>query len=627
MVQLLEFILLWSQPLGMHGRELKGWVRLGLLAGCQTLIGCGAAATPRIHVNQLGYLPSANKVAVVEGASTAPERWGLFDASGKTLSQGMTEPRGKDTESGETLQWIRFEAPPGSAGPLQLRIGEEASYPFAVRPDLYHQLKYDALSFFYYNRSGTEIALPWAKDAKWTHRAGHLSDEQVPCLAHQCAQPRDVSGGWYDAGDYGKYVVNGGIALWTLLNLYERQKYIGATLEDFGDGKLSIPEQGNHVPDILDEARWELEFLLKMQIPPGNEKSGLVYHKIHDNYWSPLGQAPPVHARTRFLHPPSTAATLNLVATAAQGARIWRDIDPEFAERCRLAAVRGWNAAQKFPKLFASPMSNNGGGPYDDSQVSDEFYWAAAELFITLSDPKLLTYLQKSPHHGKFPYQAGHERTAQFTSMTWQATQALGELSLAMVPNGLPKDELDAIRKGIVVAADHFVELSQRRGYRVPMQAGKDSHYPWGSNSFVANNALVLAVAGDITNNPSYAQVVEQAMDYLLGVNPIGFSYVSGYGVRSLENPHHRFWAHSKGARCPGPPPGVLAGGPNSKLADPKAARRLSGCAVERCYVDDVDAYSVNEVAINWNAPLAWVAAWLDERGQGKATRALFTPN
>jgi len=209
--------------------------------------------------------------------------------------------------------------------------------------------------------------------------------------------------------------------------------------------------------------------------------------------------------------------------------------------------------------------------------------------------------------------------------MTWQATQALGTLSLALVPNDLPKDELDTIRKSIVAAADRYVDLSQRRGYRVPMQAGNDGHYPWGSNSFVANNALVLAVASDITNNPKYAQVVEQAMDYLLGVNPLGFSYVSGYGVRSLENPHHRFWAHSKGARCPGPPPGALAGGPNSKLADPKASRRLSGCAFERCYVDDVDAYSVNEVAINWNAPLAWVAAWLDERGQGKAVRPLFS--
>jgi len=204
-------------------------------------------------------------------------------------------------------------------------------------------------------------------------------------------------------------------------------------------------------------------------------------------------------------------------------------------------------------------------------------------------------------------------------------TQALGMLSLALVPNDLPKVELDAIRQGIVKAADHYLELSRKRGYRVPMEAGNDHHYPWGSNSFVANNAIVLAVAGDITNRPEYALGAELAMDYLLGANPLGFSYVSGYGVRSLQNPHHRFWAHAKGGRCPYPPPGALAGGPNSKRADPTSARRLSGCPLQRCYVDAVDAWSVNEVAINWNAPLAWLAAWLDEKGQGKTTRSMFT--
>jgi endoglucanase len=613
-----------GHPCVMLARNPRLGRLFGLLLGVGPVMACGGAAVPRIHVNQVGYLPNAEMVAIVEkGASTA-EAWVLSDATGKTLAQGKTEPRGKDEESGETLQWLRFDVPSGSVGPLQIRIGLDASDPFLIKPDVYHQLKYDALAYFYYNRSGIDVAMPWAKDLKRTHRAGHLSDDQVPCLAHLCAQPKDVKGGWYDAGDYGKYVVNGGIALWTLLNLYEREKYVGSTLDDFGDGKLSIPEGENQVSDLLDEARWELEFLLKMQIAPGVEKSGMVYHKIHDNYWSPLGQAPAQHASTRFLHPPSTAATLNLVATAAQGARIWRDIDPEFAERCRLAAVRGWNAAQKFPKLFASPMSTNGGGPYDDSEVSDEFYWAAAELYITLREPRLLDYLRKSPHHGRFPFKVGHERSAQHTSMTWQVTHALGKLSLALVPNDLPKDEVDTIRKGIVAAADHYVELTKKRGYRVPMEAGNDHHYPWGSNSFVANNGLVLAVAADITHDPKYATGVQQAMDYLLGVNPIGFSYVSGYGVRSLQNPHHRFWAHAKGGRCPYPPPGALAGGPNSRLADPKSQRRLSGCAVERCYVDDADAWSVNEVAINWNAPLAWVAAWLDERGQGKTARPLF---
>jgi endoglucanase len=111
-------------------------------------------------------------------------------------------------------------------------------------------------------------------------------------------------------------------------------------------------------------------------------------------------------------------------------------------------------------------------------------------------------------------------------------------------------------------------------------------------------------------------------MDYLLGRNPLGFSYVSGYGTHFLKNPHHRFWAHQKGSRCPTPPPGAVAGGPNSKLPDP-VAKRLGGCPLQKCYVDHVDAWGENEVAINWNAPLAWVAAYLDD--SAKAATSLAT--
>jgi len=608
-------------PTPLRFKNCVRWLLLAVLGQ-----GCGLTSTSRVHVNQLGYLPQSEKVAVVESSLKNPENWEILEASGKVVARGLTEVHGHDPEAGETLHWARLGVLSSPAEGLSLRVGSHISSVFSIRSDLYHQLKYDALAYFYHNRSGIPISLPWAKDAKWTRPAGHLSDAQLPCAAHICDYQLDVRGGWYDAGDFGKYVVNGGIALWTLLNLYERQQAIGTTLGDFGDGKLSIPESNNHIPDLLDESRWEMEFLLKMQVPQGHPKSGMVFHKIHDNYWTPLGQMPPQQSRMRFLYPPSTAATLNLVATAAQCARIWRSIDPAFSDRCRTAAIRGWNAANEFPRIYASPLSSNGGGPYDDANVTDEFYWAAAELFITLGDPKLLRYLRRSPYHGKFPSQVGQERVSQHTSMTWQSTQALGAISLAIVPSSLPEPELTAIRTSIVKAADDYLHLAERRGYRVPMQAGADANYPWGSNSLVANNAIVLALAADISKRSEYAQGAIQAMDYLLGVNPLGFSYVSGYGTRYLQNPHHRFWAHQKSGRCPPPPPGALAGGPNSKLVDPKSQRRLSGCAPQRCYTDDVEAYGVNEVAINWNAPLVWVAAWLDERGQGKSTRELWKP-
>lgn len=341
----------------------------------------------------------------------------------------------------------------------------------------------------------------------------------------------------------------------------------------------------------------------------------MVHHKVHDSAWSALGRVPPERAERRFLHAPSTAATLNLAAVAAQCTRIWRELDAPFAERCRLAAIRAWNAAQEFPAVYAPQYDNIGGGPYDDADVSDEFYWAAAELFITLKTPALLELLRASPHHARFPATTGHERVKHHTAMTWQATAGLGAISLAVVPDALPDaSEVAAIRQQIVRAADTYLELIAAQGYRVPIRRGEDGHYPWGSNSLVANNAIVLALASDFTGDERYASGVVQGMDYLLGKNPLAFSYVSGFGARALQNPHHRFWAHQKKSSFPRPPPGVLAGGPNSRLQDP-TSNRLGARPPQRCYVDHVDAWSVNEVAINWNAPLAWLAAFLDDRG------------
>jgi endoglucanase len=367
---------------------------------------------------------------------------------------------------------------------------------------------------------------------------------------------------------------------------------------------------------VLDEARWELDFLMRMQVPPGHENSGMVHHKIHDAAWSTLGRVPPESYEQRYLHAPSTAATLNLAAVAAQCARIWREIDAEFADRCRLAAIRAWNAAQKFPAVYAPQYDNVGGGAYEDGNVSDEFYWAAAELFITLKSPDLLEFLHASPHHGTFPSETGHEHVKHYTSMTWQATDALGSISLAVVPGALPDaGEVENIRKLIALAADSYLAIIDAQGYRVPIRAGENGHYPWGSNSLVANNAIVLALAFDFTHDEKYSSGVVQAVDYLLGKNPLALSYVSGFGEHAMENPHHRFWAHQKKSSFPHPPPGVLAGGPNSRLQDP-TARRLGTRPPQRCYLDHVDAWSVNEVAINWNAPLAWLATFLDEQGE-----------
>jgi endoglucanase len=196
--------------------------------------------------------------------------------------------------------------------------------------------------------------------------------------------------------------------------------------------------------------------------------------------------------------------------------------------------------------------------------------------------------------------------------MTWDHVQALGTISLAL-SDALPAGERAACRAAVRAAADQYVALMRGQGYRVPFTPGAKG-FPWGSNSFVLNNAVILGLAFDFFGEARHRDAAADAMDYLLGRNPLDQSYVTGFGARPLEHPHHRFWAHQANAKYPPPPPGAVSGGPNSGLQDPYAqAAGLAGCAPEACFVDDIEAWSVNEIAINWNAPLAWVAAFLNE--------------
>ncbi|HVZ33072.1 MAG TPA: glycoside hydrolase family 9 protein, partial [Polyangiaceae bacterium] len=358
---------------------------------------------PKVAVNQLGYLPRLRKVAIVDSDAKAPLKWQLLDASGAVVSEGETTVFGPDPNSGNSVQQVDFSSFQTEGRGYVLRVGDDKSYPFDISGDVYKQLKYDALNYFYQDRSGIEIKMPYAREERWARPAGHLPDK-APC-AHDigCNYTLDVTGGWYDAGDQGKYVVNGGFAAWTLLDEWERTKYLGTSIKDFADGKMLVPENHNGVDDLLDEARWEVEFMMAMQAPDGTEFAGMVHHKMHDEGWTALGIRPDQDTLKRTLRPVSTAATLNTAAVAAQAARIWKTFDKPFSEKCLAVAEKAYAAAKKHPQMYADPKDgNNGGGAYDDDYVLDEFYWAAAELFITTGDSDYLKDLEESPHNTRF---------------------------------------------------------------------------------------------------------------------------------------------------------------------------------------------------------------------------------
>ncbi|MDB5719850.1 MAG: glycosyl hydrolase [Alphaproteobacteria bacterium] len=592
---------------------------------------CVATGEPNpVHLNQIGFLPEAAKRAMVADPSLAPLPWRLRDASGGEVAHGLTEVFGDDSASGEHVHRIDLGAysKPGSG--YRLIVGDKQSRPFAIDAGAYDRLQYSALNYFYQTRAGIAIEAAFAGGPIWARPAGHRP-EKATCVSGKdslgndwpgCPYILDVTGGWYDAGDQGKYVVNGGIALWTLLDLYERQVALDRP-SPFADGKAALPEAGNGINDLLDEARWEMNFFLEMQVPEGTrlrmpagvkrdapglvfnevDASGMAHHKVADEHWTGLPTPPQLDRETRYLFPPSTAATLNLAATAAQCARIWRSIDPPFAARCLGAAERAWTAAKRNPEIYAIAEFNGSGG-YGDGDLSDEFYWAAAELYATTGRDEYEQALRASPHFAASP----------IGEPGWPHVAALGSLTLLTVRNRLPPSDKARLKAGLIAAADAWLADESRNGYAVPYAPANG--YPWGSNASILNRAILLARAFDLTGKPAFRDGVVDAMDYILGRNPLDRSFVSGYGARPMEHPHHRFWAHQLDPKLPPPPPGVLSGGPNSTSlgADPIGRGMKGKCAPQMCWADHPFAFSLNEVAINWNAPLLWVSTWLAER-------------
>jgi len=615
--------------------------RLAALSFASLLVLTGAASAeeaPRpIRLNQTGLEANGPKRAMLAAPSKTPLDWTLLDASGAVLVQGRTKVFGDDAASGEHVHQIDFSSLRTSADGYRLKVGAAESRPFALRAKPDGKLTKAALSFFYQQRASVPIEARFVERPDLARPAGHAPDKAT-CfdLADErgqvwpgCDYTLDASDGWYDAGDHGKYVVNGGISVWTLVNAYERAAVLKRpiALKALGDGGLAIPEAANGVPDILDEARFELTFLLAMQVPEGKtlqvpvgkqkpaegklkltaiDASGMAHQKIADRHWTGLPTAPAEDKQTRYLYYPTTGATLNLAAVAAQAARVWKTIDPAFSAKCLDAARRAFAAAQRNPEIYQiGPFTGSGG--YGDGDLTDEAYWAAAELYATTGEAEYEKALRASPLFLAAPA-AGARPTG---DLGWGSVGALGTITLALAPNGLKPAEIAQTRANLVATADKYMSDDLNTGYALPYAP---PGYGWGSNSAVLNRAIVLGLAYDFTGESAYRIGAVDAMDYVLGRNPLDRSYVTGFGARPMRNPHHRFWARQANPAYPAPPAGVVSGGPNStSMNDPVAEKMKGQCKPQTCWTDDYRAFTQNEVAINWNAPLAWASAFLDD--------------
>lgn len=592
----------------------------------------GASA---ILLNQVGFELNGPKTGILRTTTRRPVPWNVRASTGEIIASGKTVPFGKSEASGDKVHLIEIEQTLPIGEGYTLSACNTQSRPFSVSATPYRALAVDALSYFYQNRSAVPIEPAYVPDAQWARAAGHTR-EVVTCFKGKdqtgtywpgCDHKLDVTGGWYDAGDYGKYSVNGGISVWMMLNAVERmQTNGGIDAAGWGDGRVPMPENGNGLSDIMDEARFELEFLMSLQIPQGarmsvaageqtgtdrkiklteRDVSGLVHHKVHAEKWPALPLLPKDAAATRYVYPPSTAGTLNMVAVAAQCARLWRGIDDQFAGRCLTAAVTGYAAALRNPDVYAY-NNFDGGGPYDDMDLSDEFGWAATELYATTGDASYLQNLTTTP--GLRWLMRNRDNSLGDTG--WRNLDQMPAATIIAARNSFSENDRARAKTLILTAADRYLSDAEADGYGVPYPA---SGYGWGSNGAIASRSVMLGYAYDLTGDERYRDAMVAMMDYFLGRNPLDQSYIAGYGARAVKHVHHRFWAEGADASYPPAAPGAFSGGPNAGYEPGEHQKTILGeCAPQTCWADDYSAYALNEVAINWNAALFWLAAYLD---------------
>ena len=589
---------------------------------------------PEIRMSQIGLHHSTPGLAILSSHETTPIAWTLVQGEDSTITSGETIVFGESPAAGEHVHQIHLPSDLPAGDQYQLKSCAGNSRPFAVTDRPFVRIAEDSLSYFFQNRSGIAIDKAYVPDPQFARAAGHVS-EVLSCYPGTdmwgtewpgCDHALDVTGGWYDAGDFGKYAVNGGISTWMLLNAYERLQKLDR-LQDWPDGRVPMPENGNGLSEILDEARWEVEFLLSLQVPQETimsvpiggqtdrdsspltltetDVSGMVHHKVHAPKWPALPLLPSDAKQTRYLYPPSTGATLNVAAVAAQCARIWRDIDPDFAERCLAAATSTYEAAKQNTENYAR-RNFDGGGPYNALDLSDEFAWAAMELYATTGEAEYVSSLAETP--GAYWLARNQEQT--LGDISWNSVDQLPLATLLVSPVNVSDNDRARAAQTLIGIADQYLEDASRDGYGLPYPP---SDYGWGSNGAIASRALALGYAYDSTSDAKYRQSLLSIMDYLTGRNPLDQSFIAGHGDRAVRQVHHRFWAEGANADWPPAAPGALSGGPNAGYEPYEhQISVLCDCAPMSCCADDYTAFAFNEVAINWNAALFWLASYLD---------------
>jgi len=545
----------------------------------------------KIRLNQIGFYPAGLKTGIILNSKN--DMFYVQTLDKKDVFTGKLRKSIKPGLNGGFTAIADFTTY-NTPGKYRLYVpGSGYSYPFEIKRSVHHNVAAAAIKAYYFMRASIPLKEKYA--GKWNRAEGH-PDTSVLIHPSAASDKRlagtsiSSPGGWYDAGDYNKYIVNSGISISTLLSLYEDfPAYMGTV-------KLNIPESGNKIPDVLNEVLWNLRWMLTMQDP----NDGGVYHKLTNAAFDKM-EMPDKSIEPRYVVQKGTAATLDFAAVMAQASRIFRKFPkalPGLADSCLSQANKAWQWAIKNPAAIYNQDAMNQKfepkvttGAYGDRNFSDEFIWAASELFVSTQKPEFLKAVNLLPD----------------TNMpipTWSQVRLLGYYTLiknsSLLGKNAPK-ELPELKKRLLALADNLVSGAGETAYQTVMTKSA-RHFGWGSNSEAANEGVALIQAYQLSHNKKYLDFALANLDYILGRNGSGYSYITGYGSKTPMHPHHR---PSVADGIVDPIPGLLVGGPNPGMQD---KIRVPSVVPDEAYIDDDRAYAANEIAINWNAPFAYLA-------------------
>ena len=544
------------------------------------------SARVAIKVDQVGYPLNGPKVALVSAPATIFEI--RRSSVGGVVFRGTLEPPQRDPDSGDQVQAADFSGL-RRAGSFYLVVpGVGRSWNFTVGKKVFEHTYYLTMRAFYGQRCGTAVDLG-PEFPGYAHAICHQHGQFHPSSG--ASGPRDNIGGWHDAGDYGRYMVNSGITTGTLLWTWE---IYGQKLKNI---PLKIPESGNGTPDILNEVRWNLEWMLKMQ-----DDDGGAWHKQTSEHFSSFvapedDKLPSEVIGTGAAPYKSTCATADLAAVGAIAARVYKPYDAKFAARALDAARRAWAWTEKNPDVtFRNPPGVTT-GEYSDASCKDERLWAAAELWRTTGEAAyhnffLINFAEFLPNLDSPPAE------------NWSSVGSMGlwTYALSSRKDADPK-AVAAIRERTLEAAHSVVERTRSNPYRVSMQA---RDYVWGSNGVAAGYGMYLLIANQFEPDNSFVDAARDNLHYLLGRNTFSLSWVTQVGDHPFQHPHHR---PSGDGKQSGAWPGLLSGGPNTRPQDKVLAAFPKDLPPAKGYADQLASYASNEICINWQASLVFLLA------------------